>query len=203
MKITKRQLKQLIKEELARAIVEQDGTPGDQASINKAAAIAKIVPKLDAKLRPAILDHKTQELLAGEIYRISGGDAQKSDHYINVVASNVKKTAGDQIKDSRAVKVVAEQLLEKLKAMPAAKSAKPSKSEPKEKHSAHHRKMKKTGETIRPTKEGEITTKPVRVNGQTRFVASAYKGGKQYKSKPYPNVEGAKADVRDQMATSR
>ena len=52
----------------------------------------------------------------------------------------------------------------------------------------------------RPTKEGEIITKPVRVDGQMRFVASAYKGGKQYKSKPSSSVVIAKDDVRTQMA---
>jgi hypothetical protein len=52
----------------------------------------------------------------------------------------------------------------------------------------------------RPTKEGEIITKPVRVNGQMRFVASAHKGGKQYKSKPSSSIVVAKNDVRTQMA---
>ena len=198
MKITKARLKQIIKEELALAALEENSTPGDQASIDKAAAIASIVPELDKQLRPASLDNIVLDLLADEIYRISGGDKKKSDHYIKVIAGNIKKTAGNQINDPRAVKVVAKELLEKLKTMPASKPAAGDTEKPE--HSAHHQKMKKDAAKRR---EGEITVTPVRGKSGVRYVASAVKAGKQYKSKSYPNVQGAKADVRDQMAASR
>ena len=136
-KITKSQLKQIIKEELEGLIGE---APGDAASIKKAQKLPAIEEILYKNIKGLLYNEATA--LAEEIYRLSGGDDNESARIAAMIAQRIVKVAGD-VTDYRKRKLAVNDALKALKGAKSKPQGGAEKSQTtSSKPTQHHRKMK-------------------------------------------------------------
>ena len=133
MKITKSRLKQIIKEELADALTEQER--GSDASINKTMVVNQARDRLRKKIQTlpglggrADLPFQLQEAIASELFRLSGGDSKKCLSMADTVGDMIVDLSKPEIKDGkldkRILMIFAKKALDYLKGMPASKVSK-------------------------------------------------------------------------------